>query len=974
MKPVTDPALLAELDGPAAAGGMKPVTDPALLSQLDGGSQAGTGTPGAELRNYEPTMREKIAQFFMGGENEDTAPTRAAIVGGLLGSTGLPGSEQISAVDFTPARIPLLAQEAARDFEEGDNLGGTLNAIGALPIPLMDKAIGAVASKGAKVADKLKTAEAAERLGVSLPRGVDSRTAGALKEVPVPDVVGNPLVTSADQALRDVAAAGQNISRNRVSPEKGAASIADWMKSATDDVADDAARAAPQADDASRAVAQADMPVDAPDIPDIPDAPPAPNLGPQQPVTRVVTPDQSMEVAARPQLVELADLKRASGDLQPRDRGRAEYTTEVLERAARLDPEQLRPGRVSDSGAPIVLPDGTIVSGNGRALSIARVYSDPALAEKAAAYRASLGPEAANMKNPVLVMRTDDMTPEAAAKFADLSNRGRIAALGATERAARDAKALGADGVALYRGGDFDAPQNADFMRYFIEKVATPAERNALSKDGRLTMEGMARMRGSILASAYDDAPTLSKMLESTDDNIRNLTGALTDAAPKMAALKADIKAGVVLPEMDATPQIAAAVRKINDLRNQGTTADRWFAQLDAFDDTDPLVKEWVRAFHTDDLARPQSRQKMAEVLDAYAEEARKHAPGGLFDDPTTAGDVLNVARRSGDEGVRGAPAAGADVLESGAQGNGARNAEGGLQAGRSAARESGGGTVQSGRQAGDGIPGQAGNGREGQTRDGLSLENALPPPKSAQEVLLDANKKRLGDALGMSGDFRPSMALNRIEELARSGSAADTASLLKAKALLGDEAWTNVSSGILAKMGAGRANDIEKFSEAWKALPENGKKALFGGNEMASTLDDFVTVFEKVPRLHKMANPLVKRAQQRLIDEVPIVGPILANRLGNAAVHATTGALSGGIGTGASSTAIVVGKFLSRPSSVKSLTRWAKAYSALQENGKNAATALSIASRVLARELANETGEDEAKIARALESIGEAR
>lgn len=912
----------------------------------------GSGLPGAEVRAYEPTIREKIAHWLLG--DEPASPERERLVAGVTGTRGLPGTEQMGVVDFTPARIPLFAQEAARAAEKGDAVGTALNALGAMPVPILNKAIeGAVGVAKARLTPKLETAEAAQRLGVDLPRSVDSAVAGIAKEVPVPDMVGgNPINAGATRALEQISGAVDDIGRQAVPEFQSQAALRDWLLAA-DDVSDDAAKAAQEA-----ATGPAVPPTQA--AAKVPDAAPASNVGPDG-THRIVTPDQSMEIAAKPELVELSDLRLAEGKLQPRDRGRVEYTTETLERASRLDPEQLRPGRVSDSGAPIVGADGTILSGNGRAMSIAHVYANPDLAERAAAYRASLGPDAANMKQPVMVMRAADMKPDEAARFADLSNRGRIAAMSATERAARDAKALGSDGVALYRGGDFDAPQNIDFMRAFMDKAVTAGERAAVSKDGRLTQEGIQRMRGAVLASAYDDAATLSKMLESADDNIRNITGALADAAPKFASLKADIAAGRVMAEMDATPQITDAVKKIVDLRNRGITAERHFAQLDAFDQGDPIVNAWIQAFHSDDLARPASRQRMREVLEAYADEAAKHAPDGLFPDPTTAGDVLKVARRGSDEGSGAAGSAGRSVE---AAGDGARNAEGGATALGRAADDGGGSVVQGGGTSGERATGTPGNGREGQTRDGLA--RWLPPTKTPQESVLEAKKARLGVTLGMQGDVIPSKAMARIEELVRSGSADDVARLLKAKSMLGNEAWETVSHGVLSKMGLGR--DLVLFVDEWKALSTNGKNAILGDSALRTALDDLVTVLDQVEPLRRMARSFVGTARSEL-ETVPIIGRMLSGKL-NAASHVAAAAVTGGHSSAASAGAWVIGKFLNRPHNVKSLTRWLKAYGALEDNSKAATTVFSLATRNLAKDLSDASGEDEAVIARKLESV----
>lgn len=369
----------------------------------------------------------------------------------------------------------------------------------------------------------------------------------------------------------------------------------------------------------------------------------------------VVTPDGSMQMATRPEVVELASLTRAAGDLQPRDRNRAEYQREAAERAVRLDPLQLQPGRVSDSGSPIAMADGTVLSGNGRVLSIAETYSNPALKAQADAYRASLGPAAEGMREPVLVLRAPEISRDQAVRFADLSNRTRIAEMSATERAQRDAKALG-DVVDLYRGGDFDSMDNAAFLRAFVENVVPPAERPSISANGQLSREGAERMRGAVLAAAYDDPGILMRMLESTDDNIRNVTHAMTDVAPAMVALKGEVAAGRLPADMDPTPQLVAAARLIGDLRNKKVTPAQYFQQIDAFGPHDPLLETWVRAFYNENLNRAKSRGDMAAVMRAYADEAMHHQTGGLFADPTTAADVIAAARRSaersGDGGV----------------------------------------------------------------------------------------------------------------------------------------------------------------------------------------------------------------------------------------------------------------------------------------------------------------------------------
>ena len=367
---------------------------------------------------------------------------------------------------------------------------------------------------------------------------------------------------------------------------------------------------------------------------------------------KITTPDGKMEIEAKPELVELADLEHAKGDLQPRNRNTAESKTTARERASKLDPEQLQPGRVSDAGAPIVSENGTVISGNGRTMSLREVYNDPAFKAKAEAYKKSLGEAAKGMKQPVLIMRLPkDMSHEQLVEFADRSNRSRIEGMSATERAKRDAKAVGPDVVSLYRGGDFSSGENRAFMHAFTQRAMTANERAQFSKEGRLTKEGSDRMSAAVLASAYDDVDALSLMLESTDDNVKSITNAMKDTAGRFAELKAGISAGRIKPDMDVTSQISDAAKLVSSLRKKGVSPASHFAQIDAFSRPDPMAEALVKSFYADNMTRGLSQQKITSILNAYSEEAMKHQPGGFLPDDTRAEEVLQAAnKRAGKE------------------------------------------------------------------------------------------------------------------------------------------------------------------------------------------------------------------------------------------------------------------------------------------------------------------------------------
>jgi hypothetical protein len=82
--------------------------------------------PGAELRAYQPTLRDRLASFFVGDER--ASPEKARLVEGLLGSRGL-GNTGMGLVDLTPAGAPLWTEEYKRAETPTDAAWAALNFI-----------------------------------------------------------------------------------------------------------------------------------------------------------------------------------------------------------------------------------------------------------------------------------------------------------------------------------------------------------------------------------------------------------------------------------------------------------------------------------------------------------------------------------------------------------------------------------------------------------------------------------------------------------------------------------------------------------------------------------------------------------------------------------------------------------------------------------------------------------------------------
>ena len=425
----------------------------------------------------------------------------------------------------------------------------------------------------------------------------------------------------------------------------------------------------------------------------------------------ITTVDQSEAVMTRPVIVELEDLKQATGELQPRDRSLAESDSGVRARAVNLDPRQLGDSPVGDTGAPIILSDGTIVSGNGRALTLNEVYTDQDLVQQRISYKAflrdyleankgqatpitdkragKLQVDIANMKQPVLVMQIEgDINTDTAVRFAQGNNVSRVAQMGATEQAQLDAERLTDDMLRVYMGGDIESRDNKMFLDAFARDIVAENERGAFSRDGRLTKEGAQRIEAAILAKTYKDTGVLANMLESRDDNIRNITSAMLGASPAFARLQGEIAAGRIEADFDITPAIVEVAKIISRLRNEGVKVKDFLAQQDAFSDLDPLVEALIVAFY--DGNRALSAKKLTQVLNFYIEEASQKEAGGFFEDDTSAQDIVRVARDKVNRGERSADSDQVSFIDQSPEIDAAQPIQNRRQAERPAAEERG--------------------------------------------------------------------------------------------------------------------------------------------------------------------------------------------------------------------------------------------------------------------------------------------
>jgi hypothetical protein len=369
--------------------------------------------------------------------------------------------------------------------------------------------------------------------------------------------------------------------------------------------------------------------IEMPPVAEEPELPPPP---PER--VRTVTTPGGSKVNTAFEVVDAKDLTAATGDLQNRDRSRASTDLQVQDIFSNFNPERLGESLESDRGSPIVGPDNTVESGNGRVMAINKVYDESP--EKADAYRNFIegqGFDTSGFERPVLVRRRiDRMTPDQRSKFVRESNMDTKLQLSTSEKAQTDAASLTPDVMGLMASPDVSASANQGFVRAFLSKLPTQEQAAFLDKDGRLSADGIRRLRTAVKSAAYGDADLINTLDESQDNNIKSIGGAFEDVAPAWRRMLDAIKEGEVEPEMDTTKQLVEAAKIVRDVRNKGMKIGDFLSQQDAFNPLNPITERFIRSFYNETLGRAAGREAIADALDKYVRRASEQTTSeGLF-------------------------------------------------------------------------------------------------------------------------------------------------------------------------------------------------------------------------------------------------------------------------------------------------------------------------------------------------------
>lgn len=332
--------------------------------------------------------------------------------------------------------------------------------------------------------------------------------------------------------------------------------------------------------------------------------------------------------------------------LQPRDRTRAVSNAQVAGISRYLQPERLGPSSSAAEGAPIIGPDGTIESGNGRTLGIRRAYAEGG--ESAKAYREYLqsqGYDIEGFRQPILVRRrTSEMSEADRVRFAQEANASASLSMSAGEQAATDASRLTPEMLALYRGGPLTSAENRDFAKAFLGRVADKGQEGTFATGtGALSLDGTRRMQTALLSAAYDDPRLVAALADEDDPNIRAFGRALMDLSGDVARLRAGIKAGSIEPTADLTPALTEAAGIVRRARADGVGIGDLVAQTDAFNPVSSKARKVLQIAYGEELSGRLSRERLNEIMQkAVATAEQQSSDARLFGEPMGAEAILD--------------------------------------------------------------------------------------------------------------------------------------------------------------------------------------------------------------------------------------------------------------------------------------------------------------------------------------------
>lgn len=353
--------------------------------------------------------------------------------------------------------------------------------------------------------------------------------------------------------------------------------------------------------------------------------------------------------------------------LQPRDRQRVSMQEQVTAMANELRPADLGAGRNLNQGAPIIRKDGVVLNGNGRAMAIQKARA--VKGKSATAYNKYLVQHAQEfgftqdvvkgLNKPMLVREVvDDIDADTMQDIIGSTAGG--SRMGASEQAKADAKKIKPRDLEAYvdnEQGDLTMAANQNFVANILYRIVGKNERNAYTDEhGNVNADGIQRVKRALFSLAYNDDGLISKMAESTDDNIRNVSRGLMSAAPAFARVNLAVKDGQAY-EYDAGKTISDAVKRLDALRREGKPVKDYLNEQSMFSeyqDTDE-VREVLRFFDENKRSGKRIGIFLNDMARSILEQGSPNQTSLMDGGCATLGEIIKSAERVARNGTTAA-------------------------------------------------------------------------------------------------------------------------------------------------------------------------------------------------------------------------------------------------------------------------------------------------------------------------------
>lgn len=354
-------------------------------------------------------------------------------------------------------------------------------------------------------------------------------------------------------------------------------------------------------------------------------------------------------------------------ELQQRDRQRVSMQEQVTSMANELRPADLGAGRNLNQGAPIIRKDGVVLNGNGRAMAIQKATA--AGGDKATAYRKYIFEHSkefglsrvnlAQVRKYMLVREVvDDIDADTMQDIIGSTAGG--SRMGASEQAKADAKKIKPRDLERYvdnEQGDLTTAANQDFVADILYRIVGKNERNAYTDEhGNVNADGIQRVKRALFSLAYDDDGLIDKMAESTDDNIRNVSRGLMNAAPAFARVNLAVADGQAYP-YNADKIVSEAVKRLDALRSEGKPVKDYLNEQSMFSeyqDTDEM-RDVLRFFDDNKRSGKKIGIFLNDIANSIMMQGDPNQTSLMDGGRATLGEIIKTSARVASNGTSSA-------------------------------------------------------------------------------------------------------------------------------------------------------------------------------------------------------------------------------------------------------------------------------------------------------------------------------